>query len=110
MEKLSAESFEQNVSQQQGRVIVKFYADWCPDCRRIESGAEQISKDFAGRFRFYAVDTEAEPLLAERFNVRGIPSFLVFDKGAETTRLYSRDAKTVEQVEKFIRELAQADC
>ncbi len=106
MEKLTAESFDHTLSHEQGKVIVKFYADWCPDCRRIESGAEQIAKDFAGRFKFYAVDTEAEPELAERFNVRGIPSFLVFDKGAETTRLYSRDAKTVEQVQKFIQELA----
>ncbi len=106
MEKLTSESFEQAVKQGQKKVIVKFYADWCPDCRRIESGAEQISRDFAGRFSFYAVNTEAEPRLAEKHNVKGIPSFLVFDKGEEITRLYSRDAKTVDQVQRFIEQLA----
>lgn len=82
-------------------VIVKFHAGWCADCRRIEDSFDAFPEKYPGAL-FAAVDVEANPALAEQFDVKGIPSILVFRNGRLTDRLNSRDARTVRQVEEFV--------
>lgn len=100
MRLLTTETFEEALREHPD-LIVKFTADWCPDCRRIESAYTEFPGKFAG-LQFAEVDTVASKDLAERFDVRGIPSLLVFRSGELVDRLYSRDAKTVKQVEDFV--------
>ncbi len=100
MRRLTAESFDAAV-REHPHLIVNFTADWCPDCRRIKDAYAAFPERFP-EMAFAVVDTEESPGLAERFDVRGIPSLLVFRGGELTDRLYSRDAKTVQQVEDFV--------
>lgn len=100
MRLLTSETFAEAL-QEQPDLIVKFTADWCPDCRRIEAAYAEFPVKFEG-LQFAEVDTVASKDLAERFDVRGIPSLLVFRGGELADRLYSRDAKTVKQVEEFV--------
>ncbi len=100
MRRLTAESFDAAV-REHPHLIVNFTADWCPDCRRIKDAYAAFPERFP-EIAFAVVDTEESPDLAERFDVRGIPSLLVFRGGELTDRLYSRDAKTVQQVEAFV--------
>jgi thioredoxin-like negative regulator of GroEL len=101
MQKLTSSTFDQVVEQSNGKVIIKFAADWCPDCRRVEGAYEQFPAKHPDLF-FAEVDSQEEQALAERFDLRGIPSFLVFQSGELVDRLYSRDAKTVKAVEEFV--------
>lgn len=100
MRQLTSQTFD-TALQENPELIVKFAADWCPDCRRIEGAYATFPEKFPA-VQFAEVDTVASPDLAERFDVRGIPSFLVFRNGQLVDRLYSRDAKTVKQVEDFV--------
>lgn len=101
MKQLNDTNFDQWLQEHSDTVIVKFYADWCPDCRRIESAYEGFPNKYADA-AFAEVNTEESPELAQRFEVRGIPSFMVFRQGQLIDRLYSRDAKSVSQVEQFV--------
>jgi len=100
MRTLTGESFEAALKESPN-LIVNFTADWCPDCRRIKGAYAGFPERFP-EVGFAVVDTEASQDLAERFDVRGIPSLLVFRNGDLVDRLYSRDAKTVKQVEDFV--------
>ena len=107
MQRLTWESFDAAL-REHDNLIVNFTADWCPDCRRIKDAYAAFPERFP-QFAFAVVDTEESPDRAERFDVRGIPSLLVFRGGELTDRLYSRDAKTVKQVEDFVsRQVAVA--
>lgn len=101
MQKLTSSTFDQVLAQSTTKVIVKFAADWCPDCRRVEGAYEQFPEKHPDLL-FAEVDSRQQQDLAERFDVRGIPSFLVFQGGELVDRLYSRDAKTVKAVEAFV--------
>ncbi|MEW8978388.1 MAG: thioredoxin family protein [Symbiobacterium sp.] len=100
MQRLTAATFDAAL-REFDHLVVNFSADWCPDCRRIKDAYAAFPERFP-QLHFAVVDTDASPDLAERFDVRGIPTLLVFRKGDLVDRLYSRDAKTVRQVEEFV--------
>ncbi|WP_102345247.1 thioredoxin family protein [Bacillus sp. Marseille-P3661] len=84
--------------------IFVFSADWCPDCRVIEPILPEIEKEFP-MFQFYHVDRDQFIDLCGELDVFGIPSFIAFKEGTEAGRFVSKDRKTKEEVEQFIREL-----
>ncbi|MGE5591996.1 MAG: thioredoxin family protein [Bacillota bacterium] len=106
MRVLTDDTFEPALREALGLLIVKFYANWCPDCRRVETAYRQFPERFPG-VAFAELNTDENPQTASRYEVRGIPSFLVFQDGRLVDRLYSRDAKTVAQVEAFVSRFSE---
>lgn len=101
MEKItSAQRFDE-LLKESSLAIVKLETTWCPDCRRVEKGYAEYAETNKQRATFAELDADQVREVAERFDVRGIPTFLVFRDGELVDRLYSRDAKTVQQVVNF---------
>lgn len=62
-------------------VLVDFWAAWCRPCRIAAPEVARTADDMRGRAIVIKVDTERYPDLASRFDVRGIPNFVVFYRG-----------------------------
>jgi thioredoxin 1 len=68
-------------------VLLDVYADWCPPCRRIAPLIEQLAVEIEGRALVAKLDSEAYPNLIARLGINSLPTFIVFDKGAEVHRM-----------------------
>ena len=83
---LDLDSFQAAVAAP-GVALVDFTAAWCPPCRVLGRVLTTLAHDYAGRARFVAVDVDAQPMLAERFGVRAMPTVVLWRDGREVGRL-----------------------
>jgi thiol-disulfide isomerase/thioredoxin len=82
-------------------VVIKFSADWCPDCRRMDAFFPFIEKRFS-HLPVYEVNRDQLPDLADKYEVMGIPTLLVFKEGKKIGHLPSGNAKTLHQTDQFL--------
>ena len=79
-------SFDRVVGGSDLPVLVDFYADWCGPCKMMAPAVDELARTMAGRALVAKVDTEAAPRTAHRFQIRSIPTTIVFRGGREVTR------------------------
>jgi len=68
-------------------VVVDFWAPWCGPCVGFAPVFEQVAQIQSDHLRFVKVDTEAEKMLGSQFNIRSIPTLMVFKNGKVVDQL-----------------------
>jgi thioredoxin 1 len=78
---LTEANFDETLGQQQGLVIVDFWAEWCGPCRAIAPVLDQLVEESAGRLMLAKVNVDENPGLAARYGIRSIPTMLLMKQG-----------------------------
>jgi thioredoxin 2 len=83
---LDAASFATHTAKSSLPVLVDFWADWCGPCKMMAPVLERTAQQRATTLQVGKVDTDAQPDLAGRFNIRSIPTLILFRDGKELAR------------------------
>jgi thioredoxin 1 len=75
------ENFEAEVLKSTKPVLVDFWAEWCGPCRIMAPAVEAIAHEFADRVKVGKLNVDDSPSVTARYQIRGIPTLLVFKDG-----------------------------
>ncbi len=84
---LNDETFARTISDSEIPVLVDFYADWCGPCKVMAPSVDELAREQQGRALVAKLNTDRSPQTAGGFDIRGIPTTLVFRDGKEVGRV-----------------------
>ncbi len=79
-------NFQTEVLESPTPVLVDFYADWCGPCKMLAPVIEKVAEAFQGQIRIVKLNTDDSPRAAQEYQVRGIPTLLLFHGGQPVDR------------------------
>lgn len=62
-------------------IMVDFWAEWCGPCRMVSPIIDELAKEYAGKVTFGRLNVDENPSIAGAFQIRSIPTLLVFKDG-----------------------------
>jgi thioredoxin 1 len=92
---ITDDNFENEVIKSTTPVLVDFWAAWCAPCRAIAPTVDAIAEEYKGRVKVGKLDVDANTATGARFNVRGIPTLLVFKDGQVKEQIVGAVDKSV---------------
>ncbi|MFQ5926140.1 MAG: thioredoxin, partial [Terriglobia bacterium] len=92
--------FEQQVLKSTTPVLVDFWAEWCAPCRVLAPRVEEVARQYAGKIKLAKLNVDDNIATPSRYNIRGIPTLLLFRDGAVKGQIVGAVSK--EEIEKLL--------
>ena len=74
-------NFDDDVLKSGAPVLVDFWAEWCGPCKRLGPTVDALAMDYAGKVTVGKMNIDDNPKVPERYQIRGIPTLLLFKGG-----------------------------
>jgi thioredoxin 2 len=84
---LTGQNFKQHIARNDIPVVVDFWAAWCGPCKMMAPSYAQAAAALEPQVRLAKLNTEQEQDIAAQFNIRSIPTLVIFKSGRETARM-----------------------
>ena len=67
-------------------VLVDFFATWCGPCQTLSPILKQVKDEMADKISIIKIDVDKNPQIASRFQVRGVPTLMLYQNGKQLWR------------------------
>ena len=104
--KVSDDSFETDVLNAGGPVLVDFWAEWCGPCKMIGPLVDSVASDTEGTAKVGKVDVDTEQELARTYNIQSLPTIAFFKGGEVVETLIGTKGVTAEALKEKLAALA----
>ena len=85
---LTDDSFEEEVVQAEGPVLVDYWADWCGPCKMIAPILDEIAEEYKDKVKIAKLNIDENPGTPPKYGIRGIPTLMLFKGGnVEATKV-----------------------
>ena len=82
------DSFDAEILQSEGPVLVDYWADWCGPCKMIAPILDEIASEYDGKLKVAKLNIDENPVTPPKFGIRGIPTLMIFKGGnVEATKV-----------------------
>ena len=86
LDEASSKTFQETVRSNL-LVFVDFYADWCAPCSLIAPSIDKLAEEYNDRVKFLRLNIDRNPDIARRYDVRSIPTMMIFRRGVPIRRM-----------------------
>jgi thioredoxin 1 len=84
---VTAATWEKEVLNSSGLVMIDFWAVWCGPCRIIAPTVEELAKEYAGKIKILKLNTDENPDIASKYKIMGIPTLMFFKGGQKVDQV-----------------------
>jgi len=84
---VTAATWETEVLNSSGLVMIDFWAVWCGPCRIIAPTVEELAKEYAGKIKILKLNTDENPDIASKYKIMGIPTLMFFKGGQKVDQV-----------------------
>jgi thioredoxin 1 len=99
---VNTELWDNDVLKSDLPVLVDFWAEWCGPCKMVGPTVEQLSQTMAGKIKVAKLNVDENQEIAMKYDIRSIPSLILFKAGKEIARTVGAASK--ESYQKFIEQ------
>jgi thioredoxin 1 len=87
------QNFDAEVLNAKEPVLVDFWAAWCAPCRMVAPVVESIAEEYEGKAKVFKLDVDSNSATASKYNIRGIPTLLLFKDGVGKEQIVGNTTK-----------------
>lgn len=80
-------TWEKEVLNSSGIVMIDFWAVWCGPCRIIAPAVEELSREYTGKVKIMKLNTDENPEIASKYKILGIPTLMFFKDGQKVDQV-----------------------